>query len=848
MTSFQGYARRSSVSENTIKVHDPSEKILAESRKVLQQWRARSSAEQQSRQAYQDALSQNFRKEQSVRDSNRRLEKEFAENWRAARAKNWEISIQNAENKIKHAKPPLLEQLSDFSATLAKSYKQIDQQRQEAGRTFGMRLGLEHGLTMEHVLRYDTIKSQLSKDDTTYNAFIKELREQGVSEYAINRLGGISGYQRLGLQEYTLVKAKDAYEAHLQDSEIRSKLHTLANGQELSLDTAAFALNSPAHREILSKISDEYLGKFAKNGYDAELVIKHLRDPVLNANKRRTSELQANTEKQLKQDVEDNYIRDMTVAISNDDVAGYFNFIDRHSGVDGKDARNGHAIAHQTIMRMAEEGQLNSEFMQRLFEHTYTPRGETRLDKEGEPIKVLWGEQHHKKVKEVITAYRKGQLKLQKKRDADLAMDATMRKVRVAQADALLVENYGKLTQADYGKARAAALNAGYHEVAKRIEARSNTTPQKINDTHNVPGLQDLYNKNLLTKSAVINAKLTPETEATWLTKAAEQDKTVPSKETIKFFEGFAESAIQGKLKKFEMTIDQVPSARVAQLTARNALFRYYKKLVIDGQPPESARDLAVSQLNADLDSKLYSLSERRTVGGVLMIEPHFPEFQITASRSPYPYTKLRKDIVNNPNIWREEIVVPSKETLQWAYNVSAGINKGYPAAYSHIVNNIIGNNPDGTPKITEAELARHQLELIVGKEKANELIPDEIFGVARKASEQFHKDFRKLLRLGPEGQAVAVKFGKYLKPNSDVSKYRVESSLSNNAKTILNPKTKSYAHPVLKEREENPGPLGSRSNPWPEGTPAWQIGGFNSEADYNEAVKKDPSIKEILE
>lgn len=254
---------------------------------------------------------------------------------------------------------------------------------------------------------------------------------------------------------------------------------------------------------------------------------------------------------------------------------------------------------------------------------------------------------------------------------------------------------------------------------------------------------------------------------------------------------------------------------------------------------PEAAREQAISELNADLDSKKYSISERRTVNGVLIQDPHFGEFQITASRSPYPYTKLRKDIVNNPNIWREEIIVPSEQTLQWAYNVSAGINKGYPAAYSHIVNNIIGNNPDGTPKITEAEFARHQLELIVGKEKANELIPDEMFGVARKASEFFEPEFRKLLRLGPEGQAVAVKFGKYLKPNSDVSKYRVESSLSNNAKTILNPKTKSYAHPVLKEREENPGPLGSRSNPWPEGTPAWQIGGFNSEADYNEAVKK---------
>ena len=58
----------------------------------------------------------------------------------------------------------------------------------------------------------------------------------------------------------------------------------------------------------------------------------------------------------------------------------------------------------------------------------------------------------------------------------------------------------------------------------------------------------------------------------------------------------------------------------------------------------------------------------------------------------------------------------------------------------------------------------------------------------------------------------------------------------------------KQYAHPVLKEREENPGPLGSRSNPWPKGTPPWQIAGYNNEAEYEEAVKKNPEIRGLIE
>ena len=49
----------------------------------------------------------------------------------------------------------------------------------------------------------------------------------------------------------------------------------------------------------------------------------------------------------------------------------------------------------------------------------------------------------------------------------------------------------------------------------------------------------------------------------------------------------------------------------------------------------------------------------------------------------------------------------------------------------------------------------------------------------------------------------------------------------------------KSIPGQVLKERQKNPGPLGSRSNPWPAGTPAWKKGGFKNKGEYDKLPQK---------
>ena len=54
----------------------------------------------------------------------------------------------------------------------------------------------------------------------------------------------------------------------------------------------------------------------------------------------------------------------------------------------------------------------------------------------------------------------------------------------------------------------------------------------------------------------------------------------------------------------------------------------------------------------------------------------------------------------------------------------------------------------------------------------------------------------------------------------------------------------KSVPGRVLKERQKKPGPLGSRSNPWPAGTPAWKKAGLKSKTEYDKLPQK---YKDIL-
>ena len=322
------------------------------------------------------------------------------------------------------------------------------------------------------------------------------------------------------------------------------------------------------------------------------------------------------------------------------------------------------------------------------------------------------------------------------------------------------------------------AVEAGNKFAQDKIDAARNVRPSAINDKFNVPGLQKLYNNNMLTMSAVMNAKLTPSAEGDWIKKAKEQDKTKPSDDTDKLFKETAEAAIEGILKRYAEEAKNVPSSSLAKFSMINDLRKYYKKHIIATNDPIASRDAALSELNADLAGKKYEITERRSVDGKLIQSPHFTNFQLKASRSPYPMSKLREKVRENPNVWREEAIVPDDQIINAAYNISAGINKGFPAGITHFVNNIMGRNPDGTTKVTEAEVFMGQLELRLGKKRASELVPPEVINIARQAEGFIEPEFRKLLCYGPQGIACATHYSKQTRANNYKPK-KVEGNYS---------------------------------------------------------------------
>ena len=755
MTLFQGYARRSSVSENTIKVEDPSEKILAESRRTLQQWRARSSHEQASRDQYLSQLRANFNKEQANRDSNRRLEKEFAENWKDARAKNWEIRIKNYEGEARNAQPPMLQQLAELAPSLAKAYRGIDDKRRADGRRLGLELGWDHGISMKDLWAMDKIKSQMANDDTNLNAYNKSLRDRGVSEDVIAQLGRLSGYQRLGIAEADLVRGAQNFQAWYYEQMPREL--ELPGGFKASLGSAMQSGNQKELAMVQRALLSEYLGKFKQ--YDFKLVQKHLRDPIVRMQGRMKSATTETLKKQYKEEYQQNIRRDLATQIEIDSVEGYLGFVKRHEGQNGEFRKYANDLAYNTYIDILESGEGNEEFLQRLLEYEYKPHGEKKT--------VKWGERNWRKADGFIEAAKKGEAKKAQERDRNISNQESMQKAQAFDVQNYIFENYDKLGVDDYQKMYQIALQAKNPFAAKKIDAAMNLRPSAVNDKFNVPTLQKLYNNNMLTMSAVMNAKLTPDTEGDWIKKAKEQDKTKPSDEIDKVFEETAGRAVEGILKKYGAESKSVQSSSLAKATMLNSLRSYYKKHIIATNDPLESQKQAIKELNADIASGEYDITERRSVDGKLIQDPHFTKFQLEASRSPYPMSKLREKVRENPNMWKEEVIIPAEQTIQWAHNVAAGMNKGFPAGYTHFVNNIMGRNPDGTTKVTEAEVARHQLQLLLGEKKAKELIPDELFDIARQAEGFIEPEFRKLLGLGPQGIAVATHYSKQTQANN---------------------------------------------------------------------------------
>ena len=333
MTSFQGYARATSVGENTIKVNDPSKKILADADKKSRRMRQNSQQKQNARRDHLQNLRNKFNQEKENRRVNAALEKEFADSWKEATAKNWETKIKNAENAAKNARPDTLSQLAEFIPQAASSLKKIDDKRRADGIELGRSLGFQFGISTLDIDALNSIKGNLRDYEGKNISIINELREKVASWEQIQQIRNLSGYRRAGVAESEAQRAGE----NVQSWWI-GKNNTTATLGALGEHSFASAKITGNYKNLTSALNQHWQTEYLKQykHLDFNLLEKYVRDPMVRAQSRMISDTQEYSQEIEKQDLHNRNKDLLKVEIRDKGMQGFIDQIHLDAGVDRK--------------------------------------------------------------------------------------------------------------------------------------------------------------------------------------------------------------------------------------------------------------------------------------------------------------------------------------------------------------------------------------------------------------------------------------------------------------------------------------------------------------------------------
>ena len=762
MTSFQGYAQSSSVSANTIKVHDPAKKILEEKRRKSDQMRRQGEAETKVRQDYIAGLRGKFEKEDAVRRSNEVLRKGFSGDWKKAFQTQWETRISNAEAKAKAAREQdsVLEQVAHLVPKAMAINKQVDDKRRKDGMTLGRTLSSKFGIDIENLDAIQNVKGNLKDLYAADSGVISELREQGASFEEIKQIRNLSGYRRLGVQEAQLLRAKDNIAVYWdQNSDKEFEL-----GGGLGKKSMAGALMSGNIHQLVPAVNFEITKNFRAQfeGFDQDLVDLHLSDAISRQQARMAAH---GAESKLKSSMADQAAEDQTLLETQIKIDGPQAFIDAiHMEAGPNRQYMSHAVSKMGgyIEGLIAEGRLGDDFIESLKEHPVLPNGEK--------VEVAYGSRWGKQIDKFEAASAKYKKNEKDQINAGLLLQEAKFKEQAQAAEDKIIADYETLTEGDFVEMyrMATTYNPKNTHLKTTIDKYLGMKRGGINDEIGEPFLFRLENNNMLTRTAVINQRMSPAKTNEWLKKA---DKIAPFKPTdaiSKEFETESKRAVENILSRYGTEAKKVQSSAMATTHGVNMMRKYYKKAMITTNgDTEASKTQAIAEFNQLLTTDAYKISERRNVDGRLIQEPHFPFFQVRPQKFAYPLSNYTTEqFRKNPDIFREELMIPTEELIEWGHNVKAGISKGFPISVYHLTSKM-GNNPDGGKKVSEAIVARHQLAIAIGEDKAEKLVPWELIQVNQEVENQIDPEWQSIMCLGPQAAQCGLHFSKQTKSNT---------------------------------------------------------------------------------
>ncbi len=706
-TIYRGHGQSGGFGDYHVTVEDPSEKIRQEGQRWLTAWRSRSDYQNRNAQAWLKQLDAKADAEQANRDSNRDLHKSFAKSFFEAEQKNIDIGIENTNRQLKQTLNNA-KQLAPFSPKILEAAGQLLQKRAASQSQIGERLGFEFGITSQQQSELQALQGSIRDYEGKNVAVINDLLSKGATWQQIGQIKNLSGYGRLGLRKAEVINKSEQYGAFLVEK-FTQPVELPGIEGPVSLASAHKDRNFPLQERIIQEHRSTFLKDLSH--LNPEFVLDLAREKMMRAEGRLVSATVKARSGDIQQQVEDEDLRSLLVDFKEHGPEGYFSQIELKGGLHtqgGKYMKGAVAQQHNNLLRLIEEGHLNAVDIEELGDHVvkYNDSDSGQKYKYRNPIKF----------QELNDALVEQQKKKAEELGAQVRLDDNRMKMRALEAEQYIVANYESITPQELYAAYNQAAKTRNPYLMKAINRRLDLTQEGVNDTINEPMLYKMLNKGLLSRTAVIDAGLSPEKTNEWLKKADENDAIKPTNAETAVIKSTIKGAVEGELKRYGFESKQVATAALAvEGEYDTAINRFYDGMVKFNGNRTSALNYALQEFQRDVENGSLEVGEVQLKNGVSVRQPFFKKYQLVpGDLAPYPLSQYTIESVRkNPNLSKTEAILSPAVVEGFFRDANNGIFKGYPPTASHFVTKYIGLKPDGTPRMTELQFMLDQNEAL---------------------------------------------------------------------------------------------------------------------------------------
>ena len=734
---FQSSAKASSVESNTIKVENAAEGVLRESQSVLNKMSRRLNAEEAKSARWIGHLEKRFITEQKDRARTRKWEMELSKSFIDAVKLNHKTKIDEATNRVKYADKGLLNELAPLAPTIAKVWDKVDAKREADGKAFGQMLAFKYGLTTEDYNDQEGIRGHLRERAGANNSLRNKMREQGASWEEMEQASRLNGYERLGLHEGVAIRAGRNFPSY-EDQNLTT-VYELGNKLGRHSLTSALSINNG---EILAAVQQRMLTNYLNQPHlksiNPNLLVKHARERIITHQGRAKSKLSEKNQKIIQENENRNYREGLYKELEIEGPAGVFAHIDLITGEDKKNRAWAVGMTHQHLVEMAGEGRLTNDFITKLALYEFMPG-------------VKYGERNWQKIEDLVKAKDKYDFEQATLAERTRGAKSSDNRINSIKLEVALTDRYDEVTNQELMDLHTKAVSINNKPMRDMLLRLMKVSNESINDIANVPTLEKLLANNILTKKAVINARLTPATEIKWMKIARENDQFAPSDETDALFRDTGKRAIEQILTSYGVESKYILSSKLAADTAHNDMRQYYKMglMKFEGNK-EQAKKIALSMFQDDLKAgEKYHITERTTINGQVIQNPHFTNHHLPAERISYPASEFTTEMVrNDPNMWQTKPMMQGATAIKWIKDANNGKVNGFPEDALHLCEKY---NWD-VLKFIEAQAKLHDPDLELDKKW---------HAISDEAHSRIRPEYLPFLKEGPAGVTLGFQLSR---------------------------------------------------------------------------------------